>query len=509
MPQPHFVEQQAGQQLLGFRRRSQRDRSPQVFEAPFATSQMQIHPAALFQCWRVIGVLLQGVGDGSLMFLQLRKRRDVRRRLRNQSPVGRDQIAEQLFGRDHRFRQQPSGTCLDARHFAGDQRQMQHAVRQDSLPGQRSDRHGPWPCRFSIGEPDRADLVGSDDQHVGIFRDPCQEQPLVAGLLPHETAIVRVQAEQFAEIRRSDQDAIARSDQHVLSPRRLKARRRRTKFIKTSHRNSIQWLAVGVLPTQFAPHRVHGHDRSRTGGTDDALADDRRTQAVVARHSRPDRIARRERLCPQQLAIAWVEHHQPQINPVIRQCEELPAPRQWRAEEIRSGSRQFVIAARAAQFPAQSSGRRFDRNQLVELARDEHPAPHELRRPQVPLAILQRKDQLAIAAERPVSHILPDALLQPAFQFRRHASRPATATHVSQHLGQLRVDHRRMPQRLTVRESKRSQLRQRANDHRISDNNRLRGDDRRLFRLTTLFEVRFHLDPHAPPSAAQHSRRAI
>ena len=31
------------------------------------------------------------------------------------------------------------------------------------------------------------------------------------------------------------------------------------------------------------------------------------------------------------------------------------------------------------------------------------------------------EDELAIAAERSVSHILPDSLLQPAFQFRRQA----------------------------------------------------------------------------------------
>ena len=107
--------------------------------------------------------------------------------------------------------------------------------------------------------------------------------------------------------------------------------------IESSHRHAIERFAIDVLPTQLASHRINGDDRSCTGRTDDALTHDRRTQSHVASHAGQHRIARRERLRPQQLAVARVEHHQPQVDSVIRQSEELSAPRQRRAEEVRSG----------------------------------------------------------------------------------------------------------------------------------------------------------------------------
>ena len=377
LPLSQLVQQQSGQQLLGLGRRSQREGSTQIDKPSFATPQMQIQPAAFLQCPCIVGVLLQGGSDGLLMLAQFRKGRDVRRRLRNQSSICRDQIAEQLLAGNRRASQHAPRSSLDADDLARDHRQMQHTLRQDSVSDQRPNRHPAQPSRLAVRQPHSADFVGHDNQRSGLPGDPRQKHPLATRLLPQQPTVARVETQQLPSIRWSDEHSIACGDEHALSPRSLERGSRRMN-IKPLHGRTADRLAIDVLPAQFASHGINGDDRTRAGRTDDALADNRRTQGRIARLTGPDRIARNKRLRPQQLAIVRIEHHQSQINSILRQREELPAPRQRRAEEIRPRSRQFVIAARTTQFPAEASCRRFDGDQFVELASNVQSAPRHL-----------------------------------------------------------------------------------------------------------------------------------
>ena len=180
---------------------------------------MQVHAAAVFQHARVVGVLLQRGGDRLLMLTQLRKRRDVRRRLRNQSSVRRDQIAEQFLRGNRCSRKQPPGASVETRDLARDQRQMQHAFRENSVSGRRRDRDRARPSRFAVRQLHGANFIAGDNQQRRLFRDPRQEQSLVASLFPQELSVARVEAQQLGRIRRSNEHAVARGDEYALSPR--------------------------------------------------------------------------------------------------------------------------------------------------------------------------------------------------------------------------------------------------------------------------------------------------